>query len=184
MSKACLNRALSLHLARENEQLRNKKRLLEAELSICIEEKAWMMKEHKTLGGMEELKGRLKVLQKGILTMRTLRDVREREAEAKAGLLGRCLRRQNPGLVHRLAKIADLGLRKRRFTPKRLIRDIGWDYALGYHCITLLWRMGVFRREKHGRYAADPGMGRENLEEEIARRLAMYAGEKGVQDNP
>jgi hypothetical protein len=126
----------------------------------------------------------LGALQSGIVALREISEEKELENEAKVEVLGRCLRKGKPEHIHRLAKVADLGLRKKRFMPARLIRDLGWDYSTGHNSIARLRDIGIFEREKYGHYSADPNLNRETLKEEIPRRMARREGKKGVQDNP
>jgi hypothetical protein len=156
---------------------------LRGKLSLCRREKARLERRFGTLARRKEGLPRLvekrgEIESRAMLTethIRTNQEVLEEKRTTVRVLeeaLTRCLRRRRAWRIWRLAYIAGLGMEKGRFTPGRMARDTGMKYWTLYKDIRLLEDLGILRRVRWGLYGVRPGVGREDLEDEIARSLA------------
>lgn len=159
------------NLRAEVEELRRR-------LSTCQEEKARLEEALKSMSRLAEesgVEGRSAHVEELARAGRTALEKTKERIAVLEERLRRCVRRRRVSRILRMAYLARLGMEKKVFSPGRTARDTGMRYWIVYKDIRLLERLGILRRIRWGLYMVREGVRMEDLEDEIARRLAVNA---------
>jgi predicted transcriptional regulator of viral defense system len=110
---------------------------------------------------------------------RLAREARLRAAKLEARIdlleerLEKCLQRREPKKLARMARIVKLGLEVKHFTPAYTSKTLGMKRTMINDYLAELVKAGVLKRIRRGYYGVSEGIGKEDIEVEIARRLAQ-----------
>jgi hypothetical protein len=155
-------------LLQENLRLKKEKDRLQRELSESKRELEELRKKVEEEGLEEELSGLRSKMEEYEQLRRYCEGLEER--------LKRCLQRREPKKLARMARILRLGKEVVRFTPSYASRQLGMKPHMVTDYLAELVEAGMLKKIQRGYYEIGEGIEEENLEEEVARRLAERKG--------
>jgi DNA repair exonuclease SbcCD ATPase subunit len=156
-------------LLQENIRLKKEKDELQEKLSNS-EKKLEELKEkaEEGPGGEEELSQLKSKMEEKEEEYKRLK----RYCEGLEDRLKRCLQRREPKKLARMARILKLGMEAVRFTPSYASRQLGMRPHMINDYLAELVEAGMLKKIQRGYYEVGEDAGEDDLEEEVARRLA------------
>jgi DNA repair exonuclease SbcCD ATPase subunit len=170
-------------LLQENIRLKKERDRLQERLSACEEEREGLERQVRELeedlredGARRKAEEELAQLERKLREGEEKAEELERYARSLEERLKHCLQKREPKKLARMARILELGSEVGGFVPLLMARRLGIKLHMVYEYLRELAEIGMVERVSRGYYRVREKPG-ENIEEELAKRLAQARGE-------